>query len=117
MQELNSLHMSGRFIKLDSAFRSCGPDNELLDLPICLVQVIIHHHLVVWRLLAIRKIHLVLGLFQPLEDCLFLVCRTIPQPLLQDLHGRRRKEQEARARERGMVRDLLDALTTISIEY
>jgi hypothetical protein len=112
MRELFSLHMHRRPIDLDSAFRSCGPDDEVLDLPVRLLQVIVHHNLVVGRLSAVRKVHLVLRLFQPLENRLFFVRRTVPQSLLQYLHGRRRKEQEAWARERGMVRDLLDALTT-----
>ena len=85
-------------------------DDEGLGLLVRLLEIIVDNNLVVRRLRALCEFHLDLSLVEPLEDVGLLVCSTAPEALLEDVHAGRREEQEPRARESGMVCDLLDAL-------
>ena len=85
-------------------------DDEGLGFLVRLLEIIVDNDLVVRRLGALRKLHLDLGLVEPLEDIGLLVGSTAPKALLEDVHAGRREEQEPWAREGGVVCDLLDAL-------
>lgn len=85
-------------------------NDESLGLLVRLLEIVVDNNLVVRRLRALRKLHLDLGLVEPLEDVGLLVCSTAPEALLENVHAGRREEQESWARESGVVCDLLDAL-------
>jgi hypothetical protein len=80
------------------------------NLLIRLLQIIIHHNLIMHPL-RLRKLHLLHRLLQPLLHRLLAIRLPSPQPLLQNLRTRRAEEQKPRCGFVGRVcSDLLDAL-------
>ena len=61
-------------------------NDEGLGLLVRLLKIVVDDNLVVRRLRALRKLHLDLGLVEPLQDSLLLIRCPTPQSLLQDLH-------------------------------
>lgn len=85
-------------------------DNKGPGLAVGLVEVVVDDNLVVGGVRAVGKVHFELCLVEALEDIGFLVGGAAAQSLLEDVHAGGREEEEARAGERGVVCDLLDAL-------
>lgn len=67
-------------------------NDEGLGFLVGLLQVIVDDNFVVRCLGAPCKLHLDLGLVEPLEDVCLLVCGTAPQAVLEHVHVRWGKE-------------------------
>lgn len=80
---------------------------ESLELRPGLLQIVVNHDLVM-HARRLRKRNLVLRLLQTRQNRLLAVRSAASQPLLQNLHGRRLQEEEARVQIR--LLDLLDSL-------
>ena len=82
-------------------------NNPTLQLPIRLLQIIIHNNNIMYVLL-LGKLHLGLRLLQPLLQAFFVFRTPAPQPLFQNFDARWREEEETGVKVSAF--DLFDAL-------